>query len=238
MATDIRSARRMSAIQLVLAAAVGLVGNALHPHTADADIAATLEAIGGNTAWVGIHLAIITAILLLAAGALGIISDADRLPTAPMAGLARAVMLVGAALVCTSTAIDGFAMKPLASAWSASRADALLPVASGVKAIDFGIWSLGMLVFFGAAFILTGATVRAARLQPPILGWAAIASGIGSSVAALLQIANTGELQAAETIFLASSLLITVWAFVTGLVLWRSEVRASAPARTPADARG
>jgi hypothetical protein len=41
-------------------------------------------------------------------------------------------------------------------------------------------------------------------------------------VAALLQLINTGEVQAAETLFLASSLLITLWAFGLGILLWRA----------------
>jgi hypothetical protein len=60
----------------------------------------------------------------------------------------------------------------------------------------------------------------------------AIASGVGSAVAALLQIANTGEVQAAETLFFASSLLVTLWAFAVGVLVWR-DGRAPDGARAP-----
>ena len=78
-----------------------------------------------------------------------------------------------------------------------------------------------MLVLFGAAFLCFGVALINRAGFPAAYGWAATAGGLGSSVAALLQIANTGEVQAAETLFLASSLLITAWAFAIGLLLLR-----------------
>lgn len=232
--TDMRqrsASRRISAIQLMLGAVIGLVANSLHPHTADPDTVTTLQAIAQNGAWVGIHVAIITAILLLIGGSLGLNHELEAAGSGPTARLGAAAALLGGALACTSTAIDGFAMKPLASAWAGAGQEAglVLQVATGVKAVDFGIWSLAMLVLFGAAFVCFGVGMIASRRYPAILGWAAVASGAGSAVAALLQIANTGEVQAAETIFLASSMLITVWAFVLGIVMWRDAANATEP---------
>ena len=70
-------------------AVIGLVGNALHPHTVDLDAAATVQALAGNGAWVAIHVAIIL-LLTLWTLALGILmwrehadTIADTLPLAP-----------------------------------------------------------------------------------------------------------------------------------------------------------
>lgn len=226
------ASRRVSAVQLLLGAVIGLVANSLHPHSADPDTATTLQAIAQNGAWVGIHVGIITAVLLLIGGSLGLAHELEAAGGGPSVRLGTAAALLGGALVCTSTAIDGFAMKPLASAWTSAGQDTVLAlqVATGVKAVDFAIWSLGMLVLFGATYVCFGAAMIATRRYPTMLGWAAMASGAGSAVAALIQIANTGEVQAAETIFLASSMLITAWAFVVGIVMWREGADAPEPA--------
>lgn len=79
-----------------------------------------------------------------------------------------------------------------------------------------------MLVLFGAAFLCFGVALVRSKRFPAVFGWAALAGGTGSSVAALLQIAAGDEVQTAETMFLVSSLLITAWAFGIGLILLRT----------------
>ena len=233
------SASRISAVRLVLAATIGLVGNSLHPHAADPDTATTLQSIAQNDGWVAIHVAIISAMLLLVGGSLGLAEALGAAGAGPIARLGAAAALVGGALACTSTAIDGFAMRPLASAWTAAGQDSglVLQVATGVKAVDFGIWSVGMLVLFGVTFVCLGLAMVTSRRYPAILRWGAVASGAGSTVAALVQIVNTGEVQVAETIFLASSMLITVWAFVLGVVMWRETASPSGAAPLVAGSR-
>ena len=53
---------RLFGALFISGAIIGLVGNGLHPHTADLAGAATVQAIAGNGGWVAIHLAIIIAI--------------------------------------------------------------------------------------------------------------------------------------------------------------------------------
>ena len=215
---------RLSAGLFLAGAAIGLVGNGLHPHVADPDPASALEAITGNAAWVGIHLAIILAILLLAGGMVGLAGLLRNGPGRRLAELGLAAALVGSAIVVTSLSIDGFAMKALAMSWAAgadSGSAEALALAGTVKTIDLGVWSAGMLVFFGVTFICFGAAVATQRLLPRWLGWLALTGGAGSVVASMLQIAAGGEVQLAETLFLGSSLLLTVWAFAVGFVTWR-----------------
>lgn len=93
-------------------------------------------------------------------------------------------------------------------------------IAVAVSAVDFGVWSIGILVFFGAAFGTLGATLLTSRRLPAWYGWIPIVGGLGSTVAAIIQVAVGGEVQAAETTFLVSSLLLTGWAFAIGLRMW------------------
>ena len=205
-------------------AVIGLVGNALHPHTADLDAAATVQAIAGNGAWVAIHLAIIVAILLIIGGLVGLAEEMTETSGEPLARMGLAAALLGGAVVTVSSAIDGFVMKPLALAYaSAAAPDAglALRISIAVKEVDFGIWSIGMLAFFGMAFACFGGAVIGSRRHPAWFGWIAVVGAAGSAVAALLQIAASGEVQAAETLFFASSLVLTLWALALGMLMWR-----------------
>lgn len=203
---------------------LGAVGNALHPHVANPDSAAVVRSIAENGAWVAIHLAIIMAILMVIGGLVGLADQLLGTPGHDLARLGVGAALIGGALVTVSTSIDGFAMKALAlSAGKATGSDAAaaLRVATAAQSVDFGIWSIGMLVLFGISFGCFGAAVVASRRIPARYGWIAIIGAIGSAVAALLQISTVGELQDAESLFLASSLLLTIWAFALGVRMWR-----------------
>ncbi|MEO6577496.1 MAG: DUF4386 family protein [Candidatus Limnocylindria bacterium] len=194
-----------------------------------------LQAIVENGAWVAIHLTILVAILLVIGGLVGLARLLDDGPGGPLARIGIAAGLLGGAVATVSTSMDGFAMKPLALDWAAapaSDAAAVLRLADAVQVVGFGIWSMGILVLFGMAFACFGAALVVDGRFPAWLGWMAVASGVGSSVAALLQIANTGEVQAAETLFFATSLLATLWAFAVGVFVWR-DVREPGRANVP-----
>src|SRR6266542_1476874 len=105
---------RIYAGLLVAGAVIGLVANPLHPHTVDTDPAATRRAIGESGIWVGLHLAIIAAVLLVTGGLVGLAHLLEGGPAVPLARVGLAAALVGVALVAVSTSMDGFANKALA----------------------------------------------------------------------------------------------------------------------------
>jgi len=214
---------RISGALLVVGAVIGIVGNALHPHTVDTG--GVVPAIAANGAWVGIHLTIMVAILLIIGGLVGLTDQLGDTSAGPLARLGLAAALLGGAVVVVSTSIDGFVMKALSVAWAgapASEAAAGLRLAIVVKEVDFGIWSMGMLVFFGAAFACFGVAVATSGRYPAWFGLIAVLGAAGSSLTALLQIAASGEAQAAETLFLASSAVLTLWVFGLGVAMWRA----------------
>jgi len=215
---------RLFGALFISGALIGLVGNALHPHTADLDGAATVQAIAGNGAWVAIHLAIIVAILLIIGGLVGLAEEMKGTSVEPLARLGLATALLGGAVVTVSSAIDGFVMKALAVSFAGMAlpdAASALRISIAVKEVDFGIWSIGMLAFFGVAFACFGGSVIGSLRYPGWFGWIAVVGAAGSAVAALLQIAASGEVQAAETLFFASSLILTLWALALGILMWR-----------------
>ena len=167
---------------LISGAVIGLVGNALHPHTVNLDGAATIQAIADNGAWVAIHLAIIVAILLIIGGLVGVAESLRGTSAEPLARLGLAAALLGGAIVTISLAIDGFVMKALAVASaSAAAPDAALAlrISIAVKELDFGIWSIGMLAFFGVAFACFGGAVVGSQRFPGWFGWIAVVGAGG-----------------------------------------------------------
>jgi len=150
--------------------------------------------------------------------------EAAGTPGEPLARLGLVAAVLGGSVVTVSSAIDGFVMKALSVASiSATGTDGALAlsISVAVKDVDFGIWSIGMLAFFGVAFACFGGAVVASRRYSGWFGWIAIVGATGSGAAALLQIAASGEVQAAETVFFASSLLLTLWALALGILMWR-----------------
>lgn len=143
---------------------------------------------------------------------------------------------MGGGVVVTSLAIDGFAMKAIAVSWAAgpdAGSAQALGLAATVRAIGFGIWSAGMFVFFGIGFICFGAAIVAGGPLPRWLGSVALAGGAGSITASIIQLAAGDEVKVDETLFLVSSMLLTLWAFALGFQTWRGLPVAELPRAGP-----
>jgi len=215
---------RITPALLVIGAIIGLIGNALHPHIVNPSTESKLRVIADTSIWVSVHVAVIVAVLLVIGGLVGFGAANSDPSAAPLMRLGTGAALVGGALVSVSTSIDGFAMRPMALAWASAQSEeavAIARIARGVDQAGFAIWSIGMLVFFGFAFICLGLAANATGRFPALFGWAAVGGGVLSGTAALLQIANTGENSAAETLFLIGSVVITLWSLVLGVMLSR-----------------
>jgi hypothetical protein len=241
MSAHVRSHdQTLTAALLLTGGLLALVGNALHPHAPDSDPAATIAALATDATWPWIHLAIVGGILLIIGGLVLFARLLVGSLAEPLARLAVAALLIGGAVVTVSTSVDGFGMKALAVATQAAPATetaASLRAAIAVDTMDFGIWSMGMLILFGAGFGCFAFALAASRR---LSLWYAALAGAGailSGVAAVLQIAEGGETKEAETLFLVGSMLLTAWVLVLGVRLWRGlPFPVPTPAVTPATA--
>lgn len=224
----------LTAALLLTGGLLALVGNALHPHAPDSDPAASIAALATDATWPWIHLAIVGGILLIIGGLVLFARWLVGSLAEPLARLAVAALLIGGAVVTVSTSVDGFGMKALAVAVQAAPATetaAALRAAIAVDTMDFGIWSMGMLILFGAGFGCFAFALAASRLLPLWYAALAAAGALLSGMAALVQIAVGAETQDAETMFLVGSILLTAWVLALGLRLWRGLPE---PAPTPA----
>ncbi|MEO6578636.1 MAG: DUF4386 family protein [Candidatus Limnocylindria bacterium] len=111
---------------------------------------------------------------------------------------------------------------PTASAYFPTpEAATALRIAIAANDTQFGLWSIGMLVFFGATFACFGGAILASRQLPAWFGWVALVGAVGSAIAAILQVAANGQVQVSETTFLVSSIVLTIWTIAVGVRLWR-----------------
>lgn len=216
--------QRMSGGLLIAGAVIGLVGNALHPHSADPEGAAVVRAIAVSDTWVPIHLTIIMAILFIIGGLVGLARRLDDGPGGSLARVGLVVAAMGGAVTLISLSLDGFGMKALARSWAAApdgEAATAMRLAVALRDTGSGVWSIGMLVLFGAAFACFGLAVSVSGRFASWFGWIAILGAGGATVAALLRIAATEEVQGPESIFLVSSVLLTMWTLSMGILMWR-----------------
>lgn len=240
MSSRPHAGRNLASGLLLVGGLLALAGNALHPHAPDPDPAATIAALATDAAWPWIHLAIMGGILLIIGGLAVLARELTTGPAEPLARIAVVALVIGGAVVTVSTSVDGFGLKALAlaaEAAPASEAASAIRAAMAADAMGFGIWSMGMLVLFGAGFGCFALALAAGRLLPLWYAALALAGALLSGMAAVLQIAEGGETQAAETIFLVGSMLLTAWVLVLGVRLWRGlPVPVTTPAVEPAAA--
>ena len=153
-------------------AVVGLVGNALHPHTAELDAAAAVQAIAWNGAWVAIHVTIIIAILLVVGGFVGFADEMTGTSGEALARLGLAAALLGGAVVTVSLAIDGFSLRALAVASPARMRRCgprpASPDARTASTSASGAWACGVLR--AVVRVLRGSGYRESAL-PVWFGW-------------------------------------------------------------------
>ncbi|MGH2723347.1 MAG: hypothetical protein ACRDI0_03625 [Actinomycetota bacterium] len=135
-------------------------------------------------------------------------------------------------MAVVTLAIDGYATKAVADAWSAaSGADQASLLAAGTAVAEVG-WALFMvlvLTVLGITPILFGWAVAVSGRYPALLGWPIAVVGAGSVVASVIGLAG-GPSAAFFLVFVVTSALATLWVLAIGIVLWR---RAGASAPVP-----
>jgi hypothetical protein len=208
----------------VLGALLAFVANGLHPHPSDFRLESLLQQIAENGAWSTVHMTLIFGLLLILGALVAITFTFESKPGATAARFACVASLMGGALIMVSTAMDGFAMNRLASAWlDAAPGDkaTVLGIASAFEDAQYAVYSLSIVIFLGIGIFLYGlATVQSAT-YPKALGWLAMLSGGGSFVVGVAQSFGGPDLRTTEIFFVLFSMSSTVWVLVMGVLMWR-----------------
>lgn len=186
--------------------------------------------IAESTIWVGDHVGIVFAVLLVTGGLVAIYRSITSEPGAAWARLGFAGALVSAAILSVLMATDGITIKVLAQAWvNATEAEkaAAFRVAHALALVDFAIFSIWTIVFFGVTIILYGLAVSTSNAYPKWLGWVAVLAGIGSALIGLRLAYRGPSVFVVNILFPIFSIIITIWVLVMGVLLWLKAGRAA-----------
>ena len=225
-----KSEIKVGAVLAIAGGLVTLVFNGLHPHPSDPSPDAFLREVAAHPYWTTLHLGLSLGVLLIV-GALASLTDVLRQERGGLlARFGLLTVLLGAALFLVNFAIDGLAMQSIARAWTtaapAEQAMALR-VADALDRANFGLYTFETLLLPGLPFILYGLALVVSGTYARPLGWIAVLGGSVSFVAGLVQ-AYDGRSATASLVFIAGSMLVTVWMLVLGLAMWRQAEHSAA----------
>jgi hypothetical protein len=225
---------RLGAAAAIVGSLAGLVGNLIHPAAPVDDPAGVARVIADSDAWTAIHLVIVAGIMLMLGGLLAVYRSIQGGLAGAFARLGWAAAVAGIAVGLILVILDGVAAKQLADQWSRAPADeqaTALRVVLANETVNFALASLFNILFAGATFILYGLAVALSDVYPRWLGWIAVAAGVASVGAGLIQ-ALTGEpTTASQVLTIIGPTAITLWLAVIGILLARMASRL--PDRAP-----
>lgn len=231
-----RALLRMGAISIVLGTLVSNIavffhGGGAHPE----NLVATLPGYAANANWEVVHLAQFVGDALLLVGFLAlyrsIIARAGTGASAALTRMGFVIAVVAEGVYAINQAVDGIAIKFVAQQWVSAAPDekaVAFRIADAVRHIEIGTSSFWMLTS-GLAILFFGLAIALGRTYPRLLGWAAIAIGIGLFANAL-NVAYNGFAFGSPLgmVGVAAGFLLTLWSLILAFFMWR---KAGGPGR-------
>lgn len=213
-----RIAVRIGAGAAIAGAVLGIVVNLAHGDIPENPQEA-LTKVAENGQWGLLHLGIMTTALLVLVALLGLSRAATGDAARVLSAGAAAVALPGAAVSLTVTAIDGVATKAMADAWTAGDPSTPFANAVAVETVQNALFYAEAAFFFGLPILLVGlaAQLPSAGL-PRRTGWLAVTGGGGSLLFGASGLAGQ---PLPGLLFNGFAALITVWALMAGIIMWR-----------------
>lgn len=217
---------RIGSASAGVGATLGVAANLLYPRPADwSQRDAALRVIAGaeQGLWIGIHVGIFFAALLILASLVAIARTFSTGTAASFARLGVTAAVIGTALWSLLSFTDGGAMHALARSWAdappAEKA-AAFRVADAVAMLNGAVFAAAIIVGFGLTFLCYGLAVASDGAYPRWLGWIAAAGGIAAVLIGLLQTYQGPSVALTNVAFPIVSLMLTAWVAVIGVFLW------------------
>lgn len=207
----------------VVGGVLAVIFNLLHPRSSDiSSFQAELELIVDNGSWVAVHLGLLVAFLLVFVGVVAIARSMFDGPSGAWARMALYTFVAAAPIAVLTLGIDGIANKQLADDWSgATDPDAALLAAEAAGQLGVAMFTMFIIVLFGAAPVLLGAAMLGGDAYPRWVGGLAVLAGLLGLFTGFLQAVNSIEHLTANILFPISSVAFTVVIIAAGLTLWR-----------------
>jgi hypothetical protein len=132
--------------------------------------------------------------------------------------------VVGVSVGLLLVIMDGVAAPQLAEEWATApptEQTMALRVLSASETVNFSVASLFNLIFAGATFIFFGLALAVGQDYPRWLGLVAVAAGVLSIGAGLVQAYNGEPTEASRLLTIIGPTVITFWLLVVGVMLIR-----------------
>lgn len=208
----------------VVGSLLGMVGNLLHPQTSIDDPFGTAEVIAGSGAWVPLHLIIVFGIFLMLLGLYGLFRSITGTLPRVLAEFGMLAAVIGVTVGLVLVIMDGIGARQLAEEWALAPPDqqeTALRILAANETINFSLASLFNFVFAGATFILFGLAVAVGDDFPKWFGWVAVAAGVLSIGAGLVQAFAGEPTNASRILTIIGPTVITIWLLSLGTSLIR-----------------
>jgi Domain of unknown function (DUF4386) len=208
----------------VVGSLLGMVGNLLHPQTPIGDPLGTAEVIAGSSSWVPLHLIIVFGIFLMLMGLYALFRSITGTLPRVLAEFGMLAAAVGVTVGLVLVIMDGVGARQLAEEWVLAPPDqqeAALRIVAANETINFSLASLFNFVFAGATFILFGLAVAVGDDFPKWFGWVAVAAGVLSLGAGLVQAFAGEPTDASRILTIVGPTVITIWLLSLGTSLIR-----------------
>lgn len=223
-----RALLRMGAVSMVLGSLLAIGAGPFHGGSPPEDLQAVLPQIAANDYWVVVHLAQFVGDVLLLVGFVALYRSITQGGSAGASGalalMGIVVAVVSEGVYAINQAVDGIANKFVAQEWvsaaPAEKADAFR-LADAVRHIEIGTTSLWVLSG-GITLLFFGLAIALGSKYPRLLGWAAIAIGVGMFPGALnLAYAGFAFGSPLGIVGLAAGALLQLWTLILAFYLWR-----------------
>ena len=216
---------RIGAGSAVVGAIVFSIANIVHPRSPDIEVTREqVETVADSGIWIADHFVWYLGFILIVGGLVAIQRSIEGERGAALARLGYVAALISAGLAAVLMGIDGRASKEIFDAWAAAPADeagTALLIAEATEELNFGMFSILIVTFFGVTYALYGLSVALSTTYPNWLGWVAVVlSVVGFVVGAAVYLGGPSELLI-NFLFTGVSSLLVFWTLVIGVLLWR-----------------
>ena len=220
-----RSVLRVGGASAMAGAVLGLIANLLHPRASGIDTSQEeLRLVADSDVWLLDHYLIGWSLALVGVGLICIALSNATEPGRSWGRVAFGFAVGSITIAFIAISVDGRALKEVADAWAESPDDpALIAAGDAVAQISLNLFNGLIATLFGVTPIVFGITGLAGKRSPSWLSYLVLVSGVvGLISSSMIYLAGPSDL-AVNYLFTLASGGVTVWAFVSGLLLWRGD---------------
>jgi hypothetical protein len=211
----------------MIGALLGLIGNLMHPRGSEFGARAEIALVNDSGIWLFDHFLIAWSFAFAIVGLVAIGWSFTDDVGQSWGRIATASAIGSVTIAFATIAVDGMAMEAAAATGGA--------VGEAVAHIGLAMFTATIGSLFGLTPVLFGVAILSSTTYPKGLGYLILAGGLLGMLVASVQFLSGPSTLVTNVLFVASSMLFTIWVFLMGWRLW-SGVPAGAP--TPAPAAG